>query len=124
MSTYQNIQSAAFWLDKNKSNIHREGKTQILHLLQTLIEQNYFQRDIKYYKPTHGIAMGSPISGTLAEIFLQLIEEHNVKHWIANGDLFYYRRYVDDIFIIIDTRNTDGNIIRNRMNSINTNLKF
>jgi hypothetical protein len=49
MSTYQNIQSAAFWLDKNKSNIHREGKTQILHLLQTLIEQNYFQRDINPY---------------------------------------------------------------------------
>ena len=67
--------------------------------------------------------MGSPISGTLAEIFLQQIEEYNVKHWIENGDLFYYRRYVDDLFIIIDTRNTD-NIIRNKMNNINSNLKF
>ena len=51
------IQSAAFWLDKNKSNIHREGKTQILHLLQTLIEETYFQHNTKYYKPTYGIAM-------------------------------------------------------------------
>ena len=68
--------------------------------------------------------MGSPISGTLAEIFLQLIEKQNVKHWIENGDLFYYRRYVDDIFIIIDTRNIDDNIIRNRMNNINSKLKF
>ena len=118
------IQSAAFWLDKNESNVHREDKTQILHLLQTLIEQNYFQHNNKYYKPTYGIAMGSPISGTLAEIFLQLIEEHNVKHWIENGDLFYYRRYVDDILIIIDTRNIDDNIIRDRMNNINSNLKF
>ena len=68
--------------------------------------------------------MGSPISGTLAEIFLQQIEEYNVKHWIENGDLFYYRRYVDDLFITIDTRNTDDNINRNKMNSINSHLKF
>ena len=47
-----------------------------------------------------------------------------MKHWIENGDLFYYRRYVDDILIIIDTRNIDDNIIRDRMNNINSNLKF
>ena len=47
--------------------------------------------------------MGSPMSGILAEIFLQLIEEYNIKHWMENGDLFYYKRYVDDIFIIYDS---------------------
>jgi len=67
--------------------------------------------------------MGSPVSGTLAEIYLQLIEEYHVKHWIENGDLAYYKRYVYDIFIIIDTRRTDDNIIKNRMNSIDNNLR-
>ena len=38
--------------------------------------QNYFQYNNQYYKPENGIAMGSPISGILAEIYLQLIEEY------------------------------------------------
>ena len=31
------------------------------------------------------------MSGILAEIFMQLIEEHNIKHWMENGDLLYYK---------------------------------
>jgi hypothetical protein len=45
-------------------------------------ELNYFQYNNQYFKPEKGIAMGSPISGTSAEIYLQLIEERYIKHWI------------------------------------------
>jgi hypothetical protein len=68
--------------------------------------------------------MGSPMSGILAEILLQLIEEQNIKHWMENGDLLYYKRYVDDIFIIYDSRNTDHSNISKKMSNINTNLEF
>ena len=68
--------------------------------------------------------MGSPISGTLTEIYLQLIEEYNIKHWIENKDLFYYKRYVDDIFIIVDIRKTNHNTIINKLNKISSNLEF
>ena len=116
------IQSKTVRLDRNK--VCKDDKAQILQLLNVVIEQNYFQHNNKYYKPVNGIAMGSPISRTLAKIYLQLIEEYHIKHWIENGDLVYYKRYVDDIFIIIDTRRIDDNIIRNRMNSIDGNLEF
>jgi hypothetical protein len=46
--------------------------------------------------------MGSPISGTFAEIYLQLIEERYIKHWIESQNIVYYKKYVDDIFIIFD----------------------
>jgi len=52
--------------------------------MQVLIEQNYFQHGSKFYKPKYGIEMGSLISGTLTEIYLQLIEESIIKHWIEN----------------------------------------
>jgi hypothetical protein len=42
----------------------------------------------------------TPISGTLAEIYLQLIEELYIKHWIESQEIVYYKRYVDDILII------------------------
>ena len=41
---------------------------QIVQLLETILAQNFtFQNQI--YQPDKGIAMGSPISGTVAEIF-------------------------------------------------------
>jgi hypothetical protein len=33
--------------------------------------QNYFQFDNNFYQPNKGVAMGSPISGLVAETFLQ-----------------------------------------------------
>jgi len=41
--------------------------------------------------------MGSPVSGTMAEIFLQHLEETNIKHLIDTESLSFYTRYVDDI---------------------------
>jgi len=66
--------------------------------------------------------MGSPISGTLAEIYLQLIEEQYIKHWIENQNILYCKRYVD-IFIIFDTGRINENIIKDNMNSIDKHLR-
>ena len=38
--------------------------------------------------------------------------------------MLYYKRYVDDIFIIVDIRNTSHNTIINKLNKINSNLEF
>ena len=40
-------------------------------LLDTILKQNYFKFENKYYQPEKGVAMGSPISALIAEIFLQ-----------------------------------------------------
>ena len=47
-----------------------------------------------------GIPVGSPISSTLAEIYLQFFEELIVKHWMEIGEIRYCMLYVDDIIII------------------------
>jgi len=70
-----------------------------------ILNQNYFQCNDKYLKPTKGVAMGSLISETLAEIYLQFIEELTIRHWMENGEIPYYGRYVDDIVIIIFDQN-------------------
>jgi hypothetical protein len=46
--------------------------------------------------------MGSPISGTMAEVFLQHYERLYVKHLPEEQAIAYYARYVDDIFIVFD----------------------
>jgi hypothetical protein len=44
--------------------------------------------------------MGSPISNTIAEIYIQFLEELYVKEWLESKQILYYKRYVDDILII------------------------
>ena len=50
---------------------------------------------MKLYQPEKGIAMGSPISITMAESYLQYIEGTHIKQWWDAGKITYYRRYVD-----------------------------
>jgi hypothetical protein len=47
---------------------------QIITLLETILQQNYFSFENNPYQPEKGISMGSHISNTIAEIFLQRIE--------------------------------------------------
>jgi hypothetical protein len=68
--------------------------------------------------------MRSPISGTLAEIYLQLIEELYIKHWIQSQEIVYYKRYADDILIIFDQHITNKTTITSVMNNINEQLDF
>jgi hypothetical protein len=68
--------------------------------------------------------MGSPISGTLTEIYLQLVEERYIKHWIENLNIVYYKRYVDEIFIIFDTSRINEITINDSMKSIDEHLEL
>jgi len=57
--------------------------------------------------------MGSPISGTMAEVCLQQRENSIIKHPINAKILSFYTRYVDDIFLIHDsTRTNPDNILQ------------
>ena len=47
---------------------------EIMSILRMILNQNYFQYNEKYYKTRSGVAMGSPLSSTMAEIFLQDLE--------------------------------------------------
>jgi hypothetical protein len=53
-----------------------------MQLLETILKQNYFQYNNQIFRPEKGIAMGSPISGTIAEIYIQFLEELHVKQWL------------------------------------------
>jgi len=63
------INATKFWLHSKSHNI--EENKQIITLLKTIMEQNSFQHNDNFYKPHKGVAMGSPVSGTLAEMYLQ-----------------------------------------------------
>ena len=97
---------------------------QILRLLNTNLHQNYFTFANKIYQLTTGIAMVSPLSNDITEIFLQHHEQRLLKHLMENNTIEFYTRYVDDIFIIYNTEQTNMETINHYINSINPNLTF
>jgi hypothetical protein len=95
---------------------------QIITLLETILGQNYFTFQNQIYQTDKGIAMGSPISGTVTKIFLQHLEKTHIKHLIDSKHLIFYARYVDDILIIYDSTLTSP-INIHYMDTIHGNIK-
>jgi hypothetical protein len=60
-------------------NTDKMIEQQITRSLDTILQQNYFTHNNTIYQPHKGIAMGSPISSKVSEIFLQHFETHIIK---------------------------------------------
>ena len=111
-----------------KAMLLKENNTQttkqIITLLETVLKQNYFSFQNNIYQPEKVVSVGSPISGTIAEIFLQHIENIHIKHLMDTKNIVYYTRYVDDILLKYDTKYTNADIIHEYRNNIHTNLQL
>ena len=98
--------------------------TQTLELIKTILHEKYFQYNDNYYQSIKGIALGSPLSSTLAEIYLQYFEELTVKHWMETNEIVYYKRYFVDITIIFNQYKTTEHTITKYMNNVHKHLEF
>ena len=54
----------------------------------------------KFYIQVHGVAMGSPLGPVLPNIFLSHYEENWLNKCPIEFKPSFYRRYVDDIFVL------------------------
>jgi hypothetical protein len=68
--------------------------------------------------------MVSPISSTLAKIYLRYLEEKYMKHCLEHKDIIYYRRYVDDLLIIFNQSRINVDQILNFNDHIDDHLEF
>ena len=87
---------------KDKMLVDGLSRDDLKQLLIMATSESFILFDKEYYQQTDGVAMGSPLGPTLANIFLCYHE----KIWLDNcPGAFrpsFYRRYVDDIFILFD----------------------
>nr|VZI19788.1 unnamed protein product [Spirometra erinaceieuropaei] len=95
-----------------------EIPTQHVIELLNLCLRNYCQFDNRYYQQVKGTPMGSPISGLLAELVLQRLEEIvfqtiQPKLWL---------RYVDDTFVII--KKCEVERLHQRLNGVFPAIQF
>ena len=91
----------------NKLYTHKKKVKGILkrhfkQLLDLSTKSSCFLFNDNYFRQIDGVAMGSPLGPTLANVFLS----HYESIWLENCPRqfrpVYYRRYVDDVFMLFN----------------------
>ena len=89
-------------LFKSSQMVSGLNKQQVLEMLSLTTKENIILFDQKYYSQIDGVAMGSPLDPTLANIFLCYHETKWLKNCPISLKPIYYKRYVDDIFVLFE----------------------
>lgn len=98
-------------------------KNEFRNLLTLATKESLFLFDGIYYRQIDGVAMGSPLGPTLANIFLCFYEEKWLDQCPIQFKPKFYNRYVDDIFILFDNPN-QVNKFDKYINSRHENMRF
>jgi retron-type reverse transcriptase len=68
----------------------------VMEMISTCVHNTYFQFEGTFYKQTSGMAMGSPLSPILCNIYMEYLEYKAISNFDPNFLLFL--RYVDDFY--------------------------
>ena len=91
-------------------------------LLSVLTKFTAFSSAGGFYRQIQGLSMGSKISGLISNIYMNIIESEIIDKEINNGNIKYFKRYVDDIVILF--KKGTKNQIFDKMNNFCKDIKF
>ena len=110
-------------LFEGKETVSKLKKRDFKELLESAAKESCFIFNDQYYAQTDGVAMGSPLGPTLANAFMSF----NEKIWLENCPPeirpSYYRRYVDDIFVLVKSEQ-QLKLFKEYFNTCHPNIKF
>jgi hypothetical protein len=70
----------------------------IMEMITVCVKNTYFQYGQEFYKQEKGMAIGSPLSPVLCNLFLEDLEERAISSFRSKPEVFV--RYMDDIFFV------------------------
>ena len=98
-------------------------KSEFTDILNIATKGSVFYFNGNYYRQVDGVAMGSPLGPALANVFLC----HHEINWLRKCPTSFtptlYKRYVDDIFVLMDSKKSLMCFFR-YMNSKHPNMSF
>ncbi|CAM4873605.1 unnamed protein product [Rotaria socialis] len=110
-----------FKLKQKNANIPF-SREQMKKLLELSVRDAPFRFQNKIYKQIDGVAMGSPLTPILANLWLQKIEQ-KLNKFSKNRPVIWLR-YVDDIFCLFDISEIKVLEFHSKINKWHKNLKF
>ena len=73
------------------------------------------------YEQVQGLAMGSPLSAVMAQLFMEALEADHLRHLVGSNAVWL--RYVDDVLAVLPAR-TDVQALLQRLNAVHPTIKF
>ena len=110
-------------LFRNDAKVNNVNKIDFKNFLRAALQNNFFNFQGKIYKQIDGAAMGSPLVPTLANAFLCFHEQISLNECPDEFKPAYYRRYIDDIFVLFRSPDHLGKF-KNYLNSKHRNIRF
>ena len=87
-----------------KNKFKGYSKEDFKKLLCFAVKDSFFLFNGSYYEQVDGVAMGSPLGPTLANIFLCYWEEIWIQKCPNQFRPIYYNRYMDDTFVLFSSQ--------------------
>ena len=110
-------------LFKSSQTVSGLNKQQVLEMLSLTTKENVILFDQKYYSQIDGVAMGSPVGPTFANIFLCYHETTWLKNCPKSFKVVYFKRHVDDLYVFFEKPEQVSQFVK-YMNKRNKNVKF
>lgn len=107
-------------------NLEKNCLGDIVKLTQISMNQSYFEYEGEYFKQQDGLAMGSPLSGLLADIFMHDLETKKIinDNNPFKNQIIYWYRYVDDIICLLKGDEGDCRGLLDYLNNLSQNITF
>ena len=110
-------------LFKDRDLVDKLSKREFKELLDLACKNSLFIFDGIYYNQIDGVAMGSPLGPCLANIFMNYHEKIWLDECPSEIKPKYYRRYVDDIFVLCESVEQLERF-KDYLNSKHSNINF
>ena len=102
---------------------HGFDKVSFKKLLELAVTDTHFLFNGKLYKQVDGMAMGSPLGPTFANIFMCFLEEQMLDLCPVTFKPLFYRRYVDDTFVLFRDE-SHATLFLDYINNFHSNIQF
>ena len=93
----------------------------MLNVLRTVLYSNVYEFNNVLYLQVTGTAMGTPTAVVFANVFLYMLGRKLIAKYINERKLLFYRRLIDDLFMIWDTH-TNAMDFKREYDSLHTNI--
>ena len=110
-------------LYNNEDIVDGANKSEFKNLLPLATQESYFTFNDVLYKQKDGVAMGSPLGPTMANVFLSFYEIKWPEQCPKEFKPVLYKRYVDDIFVFFESAEHLSKF-RNYFNTCHSNISF
>jgi len=110
------------WLNSEITNPQQPSAEVLRHMLELVLKLSFLEFDEKHYLQIFGTTMGAALAPSYANIFMDDLE----KTMLATAKIKpkYYKRFIDDIFLVVDCDETQLEEFVTHMNNQNPSVQF